>query len=405
MNDAPQINVKGHLTITDDTGKVLVDKDNAIHPQNMARVIARGLANENNSQIWRIAFGNGGTEVTAANKIEYRTVNDGQPPDQNTWNSRIYNEVYSEIIDDGRNVLNPDIGKDPGHSDINGQRAGGGAVPGKDPHTVPHVSGPGVRSNELGLTSEVVITCVLNQDEPMGQFDSDLNQGTTQFESSFMFDEIGLYTTGAFAGSTKGYQNIDVGNKTSTSLTRLQGGQKFGFEIKVDGGTPKTITFVVPASGGSGPAGEVTYGDICEAINTPETSWNVSAALPGQAKMFITDNGDGSYPSTNGAQTFGYLQFKSGKLGSGSSIEVSSFNPDHKDPDVIDLFGKRALDATPKKNAVDGGPPGVQNDPLNATEERERLLTHIIFSPVLKSQNRMLTITYILTISVARTTT
>lgn len=399
MNDAPQINVKGHLTIKDDAGKILVDKDNAIHPQNMARVIARGLANENNSQIWRIAFGNGGTEVTAANKIEYRTVNDGQQPDHNTWDSRIYNEVYSEIIDDGKNVLNPDIGKDPGHSDLNGQRSGGGAVPGKDPHTVPHISGPGVRSNELGLTSEVVITCVLNQDEPMGQFDSDLSKGTQQFESSFMFDEIGLYTTGSVAGSTRGIQNIDIGNKTSTSLTKLKAGAQYGFSIEVDNGTKQHIAFTVPVSGGSGPGGEVTYGDICEAINTKEVSWGVNAALPSNAEMLITDSGDGSYPSINFAQTFGYLQFKSAKIGTKSTINIEPFS----DSKTVDLFSNKALDAK-ILNAVNGKSPGVQNDPINATEERERLLTHVIFSPVLKSQNRMLTITYVLTISVARTT-
>jgi hypothetical protein len=35
--------------------------------------------------------------------------------------------------------------------------------------------------------------------------------------------------------------------------------------------------------------------------------------------------------------------------------------------------------------------------------ERERLITHLIFSPITKAANRTLTITYTLTISVART--
>ena len=41
--DFPAVKVKGHLHIADDLGNVLVDKDNAVHPQNMSRVIARAL--------------------------------------------------------------------------------------------------------------------------------------------------------------------------------------------------------------------------------------------------------------------------------------------------------------------------------------------------------------------------
>jgi hypothetical protein len=54
--------------------------------------------------------------------------------------------------------------------------------------------------------------------------------------------------------------------------------------------------------------------------------------------------------------------------------------------------------------SVQGQDAGVQNDPVNSDTERERLLTHLIFSPVLKSANRTLQITYTLTVSVERTT-
>lgn len=100
------VKVRGHCKIVDDLGNVLVDKDNAIHPQNLSRVIARALANEHNYYIHRIAFGNGGTTVDAAYTVRYKTVNDGQSPDIATWDSRIYNETYSEIIDDSQ--VNPD---------------------------------------------------------------------------------------------------------------------------------------------------------------------------------------------------------------------------------------------------------------------------------------------------------
>ena len=87
-NDFLPVQVKGHLKIEDDLGNVLVDKDNAIHPQNMARVFARALSNEHNYFINRIAFGNGGTTVDAAFTVTYRTPNDGQSPDVATWDSQ-----------------------------------------------------------------------------------------------------------------------------------------------------------------------------------------------------------------------------------------------------------------------------------------------------------------------------
>ena len=63
------VQVTGHLLITDrDSGEVLLDQHNAIHPQNMSRIISRALANEDNSTIYRIAFGNGGTFIDADRK-------------------------------------------------------------------------------------------------------------------------------------------------------------------------------------------------------------------------------------------------------------------------------------------------------------------------------------------------
>ena len=145
--DTLPLDVKGHVQITDDLGNVLLDQDNAVHPQNIARVIARSLSNEDNYRIHRIAYGNGGTTVTVAQEIQYEAPNDGQAPDVSTWDSRLHNETYSEIIDES-NVL---VGTDP---------IGGGADPTGDPASVEHTSGPGVRSNELGLVSEVIITSV-----------------------------------------------------------------------------------------------------------------------------------------------------------------------------------------------------------------------------------------------------
>jgi len=117
--------------------------------------------------------------------------------------------------------------------------------------------------------------------------------------------------------------------------------------------------------------------------------------------MTITDN-TLSFPSIVGQQTFGFLRVTSGGApGVASSVVLnagtlgsdlwSSLNP----PTGGELLNPGV--GNPGEDA------GVQNDPVNSPTERERLLTHIIFSPVLKSANRTLTVTYTLTISVART--
>lgn len=393
------INVKGHVKIVDDLGNVLVDKDNAVHPQNLSRIFARALANESNYFIHRIAFGNGGTIVDAAFTVTYKTPNDGQSPDIATWDSRIYNETYSEIIDDGLTTLNPKLGTDPGSADLNtGVRPGGGAVPLSDPVSVPHVSGPGVRSNDLGLTSEVIISATINGDEPVGQFVTDSLAPTQDTESSFVFDEIGLYTSGGPAINTSGYQFIDVGNRVSTDDTGLIPGNAYSFNIAVDGGTSTPITITVNPLGGSGPANQVLYGDVCEAINTGDPLWGMSGSnpLPGGAKMSITDMTGGTFPTIAGSQTYGFLKVESATSGVSSTIDLVGTNT------TAFLSSLNPPLGSTLQTAVNGTVAGLQNSPTNPSIERERLLSHLIFSPVLKSKNRTLSITYTLTISVAK---
>jgi hypothetical protein len=395
------IEVHGHLNIKDDLENILVDKDNAVHPQNLSRIFARALANEYNYFINRIAFGNGGTTVDAAFTVTYKTPNDGQSPDIQTWDSRIYHETYSEIINAGQTTLNTLLGTDPGSADLNtGIRTGGGSVPSSDPTTVLHVSGPGVRSSELGFTSEVVITAVLNGDEPRSQYLTDSFATTQSTESEFVFDEIGLYTGGAQAINTSGYQYINVGNRKSTDDSGLLPGLSYSFNVAIDGGSTQTITFTTPSGGGSGAGGQLLYGDLCQAVNTGDVAWGFTGVnpLPGGATMSITDQTNGAFPSIANASTFGYLMVQSPSSGSSSAVDLAgtqttaflaSLNP--------------PLGASLVTPAVPGTVAGLQNSPTSPELERERLLTHLIFSPVLKSANRSLIITYTLTISVART--
>ena len=421
LSDTFGLAVTGHVLIKDDLGNTLLDQTNAVHPQNMARVFARALANENNYYINRIAFGNGGTSVNAAYVITYNPVNDGQPPDPNTWDSRLYHETYSEIINEGQDSLNPLLGSDLGSADPNtGVRPGGGAVPANDPPTILHVSGPGVRSIETGLISSAVITCVLNASEPTGEYLTDVLGPTQATNTSFSFDEIGLYTSGEQAIASGGYQEVQVGNSTATDITGLPPNKTYSFQIAVDGGVPQTVAFTVPAPGGSGAAGAVLYGDLVKALITGQATWNVvvngspvigSSFLGSTASVTITN--DGTFdPSIAATQTYGFLTFKSGSTGPSSQISLTAYvGPAGAGTTLspYNLFdpinGLNPPSGSSLVASVVGANAGVQNDPVNPTTERERLLTHLIFSPVLKSANRTLTITYTLAISVARTTT
>lgn len=403
MQNSVPIVATGHLIIsdiTDATPTVLLDTTNAIHPQNMARIFARALANESNHSIYRIAFGNGGTIVDGAFTVTYRTPNDGQTPDDATWDSRLYNETFSKVIDEGLVTLNPLLGTDPGSADLNtGVRPGGGAVPASDPPSVVHVSGPGVRSSEQGLLSEVLISAVINENEPLGQNSTDSLAPTSSTETAFVFDELGLFTAGASAINTSGYQYIDVGNRVSTDNCGLIPGQVYSFNIAVNGGTSTLITFTVPSTGGSGIGGQVLYGDLCDALNYGKTTWGFTGVnpLPGGARVVITDYTSGTFQSITGAQTYGFLKFESPTAGSTSQINLTGGATATFLSNLNSPLGGTLIQGVVGANA------GMQNSPTSPNMERERLLTHLTFSPVLKAKNRRLQITYKLTISVART--
>lgn len=357
------VEVKGHLTIRDSVDGIVLDKDNAIHPRNMARIISRALANENNSHIDRIAFGNGGTVVDAAYQITYNPPNDGQSPDPAGWESRLYNETYSELIDES----NVNIG------------TGDGADPSGDPTSVEHVSGPGVRSNELGLTSEVVIEVVLNPGEPSGQYDTDNQNPVENTESDFTFDEIGLFTAGLPANETAGSQSVNVNNKTATDVTGLAPSFTYKFKIAVDGGALQNISITTPSSG-SGSSGEILFADVIPLINA-------------QVVGVVASISDGVN------QTYGKIKFTSESTGTSSAVLIEDLGAGNYQSDFLfsNIVGFASIEAPSA-----GQDAGIQNDPTTFTRERERLLTHIIFSPVLKSANRTLTITYTLTVAVAR---
>ncbi len=157
MKHPLNLNVKGHVNIIDKTsGEVLLDRFNAIHPQNMSRIIARALAHETNGHIYQLKLGNGGSNIQPDFSIQYL------PPNIVGSGSTLYNETYSEIID----ASSPSVGV--GNSVVS------------SPATAPSIA------------SIVTITCEVAVDEPAGQ---PLSEGeNTDPEAPFVFDELGLFS-------------------------------------------------------------------------------------------------------------------------------------------------------------------------------------------------------------------
>lgn len=377
------LDIQTRVTIKDlETKEVLVQKSNRIHPQNMSRIIARALANETNSIFYRMAFGNGGSYLDAAGNTVFNTPNDGS---ESGWESRLYNETYSEVIDEDSDLFKTD----PGSADINTIRPGGSATPEDDPE------GGGVVSIEVGKKSNVVITVVLNKNEPSGQLPSqDVGLTMSDDEAHFMFDEIGLYSPGKPAKSTPGYASVNVGDKISTDDCTLVADTTYNFALTVDG-VIYTASIQTPSSG-TGTAGQFTYGDLCEGINSGD--WILSGdPINTKVYAYITDRSGGTYPTIASKQSYGHVVFESFTVGTGSNVMLEC-----SPGDSLNLMNvlTNGVCANANYEQVVGVTAGVANNSITPENERERLLTHFIFSPILKSADRGLEIVYELTISV-----
>lgn len=158
--------VQGHVEIKDAvTGEILVSQHNDVHPQNMARAIARGLAHEPAAWIYKMKFGNGGTHIDAGGHIVYN------PPNTIGTAATLYNTTYEEVVDD--------------------------SVTAEVPNQVTSASSP-----NPAITSTVTISVTLDSTQPAGQAPGDGT--TTDPDAPFMFDELGLFTAPNAENSTEG---------------------------------------------------------------------------------------------------------------------------------------------------------------------------------------------------------
>lgn len=164
--EQPRLFVKGHVLITDVTDpentSVVLDKSNAIHPENMSRAIADALAaNESGTgvslgAISEMRFGNGGTVVLSTGRVTYKS------PRVTSFGG-LYAETYAKKINPRVNT-----GIDSAYNDIS---------------TV-HIPGQAY--------TDIICVCTLGLGEPSDQAVS----SSTSMDGMYVFDELGLYTDG-----------------------------------------------------------------------------------------------------------------------------------------------------------------------------------------------------------------
>ena len=150
--DEAGLNVSGHILIRDkESGEELVNKRNAIHYGNMARVVALALKNADNEYINFIAYGSGGTSVDTSGKVIYK------------------NPRVSESFDSSASLYNRTFQKSFTTTDDNNK----------------------IEVIQGASYSDLKITSTLAFNEPSGQ---ELFDTSTDNEGDFVFDELGLFT-------------------------------------------------------------------------------------------------------------------------------------------------------------------------------------------------------------------
>ena len=155
LHDKSGILIQGHIKIFDpESNEVFIDKNNAIHYENMSIALAQSLSNAGAGFIYSMSFGNGGTSVDPTGIITYLT------PNSTGVNASLYNETYSKVVDD-RSINNSD--------------------PYRNKTEVRHVSGTNY--------TDVLTTCLLDYGEPAGQ---DAFDTASDNNNLFVFDELGL---------------------------------------------------------------------------------------------------------------------------------------------------------------------------------------------------------------------
>lgn len=161
--------IEGHLKIWDDvTGEVIVDKRNAINPENLSIAVARSLANSGGT-VYEIHFGNGGSVISDNGSITYKK------PRVISSAAELYSPTYFKVIDGNDTANNTDVTKNY--------------------ITTAHNAGE--------YYTDLIVNAVLGYTEPAVN-DNIFNLAgessqlayTSEYDGAFVFDEIGLKSKG-----------------------------------------------------------------------------------------------------------------------------------------------------------------------------------------------------------------
>jgi hypothetical protein len=166
MSTIIKTKVDGHVLIADKaSGEILLDRSNAIHNQNMATALSRGLSHSDyslsvgNHQIFALCMGNGGTTVDSQGNITYLTPN---IIGANAW---LYNQTYYDVVDSGSSA------------NVNG-------------NSVTY------QNSTTDTSSIVIVTMNIPAGLPIGEVTTD-SPPIPNVNSQFSFDELCLATYGS----------------------------------------------------------------------------------------------------------------------------------------------------------------------------------------------------------------
>lgn len=183
--DRSAVSVQGYLKIYDPkTKEVFVDKRNAIHYENFAIALARGVSNQGYGFISEMAFGNGGTRVDQTGIITYLT------PNVIGSDASLYNQTY--------------------YKNVNPRDIDNNIDPSRNYMEVRHVAGTAY--------ADVLISCLLDFGEPSGQAAFD---NATNSEGLYVFDEIGLRAYSVSGPNTGDLLTHVIFHPVQKSLNRM----------------------------------------------------------------------------------------------------------------------------------------------------------------------------------------
>ena len=196
MLDISKLNIRGFVKIEDDeTGEVLVEKNNAIHYGNMSSILASALTGDPRSHISYMAFGNNGTTVNGS-QITYK------PPRVSVVENLAASLYSSTFV---RKLTNE-----------------ASAVPTPDNHVMVPVDSTQTSSSGF---KDIVATATLaiGDGNPTGQ---DAIDNATDNTSAFVFDEIAMYAAPEDALTGNGTSDLleisaFVNNSESRMLTHV----------------------------------------------------------------------------------------------------------------------------------------------------------------------------------------